>query len=572
MAFGIPAEENAEQIGELAPIAFDTRNRYEDTPIENYVQFWCTTGNTIPFDSDKDVICHRHSSKVIQTGICISGKWKISAQSHWRVRTLLFHSSEPLDNGFVVNPWLRGKRFSETAREDIPPIPAGVHTKVFPCVEGTAPDEAIYMPYANWYSRHMWQTCERREELFKVIPTTTSGKPVRVLADRFTMVSNNSNRAKQRWFNMFVKMHHKYYWESKYGAFNARSDGGFDTEKPGKGLPNNVLYVMVMAMCVVPGIRMGDPNIPEDMFAGIEEWPMAQKVGSRDKGKHINREGSVASIAQRAIISDRNITPRDLAERQLDTALSSASHFRKGTRKVYEGTPIYEINNKVADMGDNDNIRYQESWDSFSNRERPIVTRVFAEGSQPVPVREGSISRGGYRGPMPGIPEEMLEASVKEATIRPEKSVWKAVPTPILVPGNPVAGPSRFSGAMGTPPPPSASAIPKRQTRQDTRKGAGGFKAVPYSAETNEPLRIRGGADAEEAFYDDADEPAEPEPEAPPPPPATVEPPPERAVVEVVPDDAYKFDPLYNGPKFARLELHGKMRVFFRDAKDYYRR
>ena len=544
-------------IGDLRPIAFDTRQRFEDTPYENFAQFWCTTGNTIPYCLDRENLGHRHSSRIIQTGISLSGQWKISAQSRWRVRVLMFHSAKPPTNEFVINKWLNGHKFDDSESEA---YPVGVEARVYPCVEGTGSNETVYLPYTNWYSRHMWQNNERRQELFKVTPSTDDGRPVRVLYERKYNISNNSNREKQKWMNIFVKMHHRYAWMGKYGPGHVRSDGNWDTSVCGEGSPSNTLYVLVMAMCVVPSPRMGDPVVTQDNYAGIEEWPMARKVASHAKGKGKEKEceGSVPPVMQSKQVAFATVEPGSIATRQMSTAEGSASHFRKGTRRLYKGDTLEDTVMKNKSYGDN--TKYQDSWEPLSNRARPTVTRVFQEADPSAPVREGSISTG-YVGPMPTFSDQEWEATTSRMP------TWSNVPTPIIIPSNPVPGPSRFAGAMSSTPQPSAPGATRTlRPLAGRRPGVGGRGGVPFGEETsNDPLRLRGGASGSEEG--DADEVyQEPEGQA-----IHVEPAAEKAVVEVVPDDAYRSDPLYNGPKFARLEFHSKLRIFFKDGKDYFR-
>ncbi|KAI5980477.1 hypothetical protein F5J12DRAFT_901449 [Pisolithus orientalis] len=549
LASGLPHESNPGQLGKGAPIMFDTRKRFEDTPWENYVQFWCTQGNTIPYSNRPDTRFLRRSDRIMMTGLCFRGLWSLSAQSEWKVRFLFFHSAEKPDNPHVVNDWL----YNEESY-----IPVGVEQSTYPAVEGTGGTEMVYLPFSSWVSRHAHLNHTRRDEIMKVVPYEHSGKPVRVLLDVTRIFRNRGSRAKTISFNILKRMRHKYLYESKYGAAGERAFGDIQL---GKSQPTMKLYVMILAHALVPCPRMADPNLPQEAMAGIEEWPMGLRAAARRARKLDDPPptGAVAPSGQ-VIFAGNQMTMPELADRQDSIVHQSASHFRHGIRKEYEGGRE-GMPDGIADLPDYDGdefTEYQQSWQQFDGRRRPTMTRVFAPPKDKTPVTEGSLPSF-YN----AIPDTYK--AVTSGTSASSAPKWSANPTVIdtsakgfklrrgLTPGSEEA---------------SGSGVKKDDDDDDddvtvslTPKGKGKGKGKAKLAE-----HIRGGAGPGDdegldlgLFSDALDNPKAAdieEKEVP------------NAEMEVEPDDPYRRDPLCTGPPFGSAHFQFHMRVWYKNLSD----
>ncbi|KIN92937.1 hypothetical protein M404DRAFT_955533 [Pisolithus tinctorius Marx 270] len=539
LASGIPHESHPDQLGKGAPIMFDTRRRFEDTPWENYVQFWCGQGNTIPYSNKPDTRFLRRSDRIMMTGLCFRGLWSLSGQSEWKVRFLFFHSSEKPDNAYVVNDWL----YNEDSI-----IPTGIGQSTYPAVEGTGGTEMVYLPFSSWVSRHAHLNHTRRDEIMKVVPHEHSGKPVRVLLDVTRIFRNRSPRAKTISFNILKRMRHKYLYESKFGAAGERAFGDVEV---GKSQPTMKLYVMILAHALVPCPRMAEPNLPREAMAGIEEWPMGLRAATR-RARKLDEPppaGAVAPSGQ-VIFAGNQMTMPELADRQESVVHQSASHFRHGIRREYEGNRE-GMPSGIADLPDEDGDEitdYQRSWQQFDARQRPTMTRVFAPPKDKTPVTEGSLPSF-YN----AIPDTFgAGTSGASASSAPK---WSANPTVIDTSARGFRLRRGLTSSGGN----NEGDNDDDDVPDLTPKGKGKGKGKPAK-------HVRGGAGPGDdegldlgAFVDAPDNPKEAEIE-------------EKEVpngqMEVEPDDPYRRDPLYTGPPFGSAHFQFHMRIWYKNLSD----
>ena len=76
-------------------ILFDTCHWTKDTPWDNYVQFWATSINTIPFTTAYHSLFLRKSGKIKMMGMVFNDYMTMTAHSVWKVRFLMLHCMEP---------------------------------------------------------------------------------------------------------------------------------------------------------------------------------------------------------------------------------------------------------------------------------------------------------------------------------------------------------------------------------------------------------------------------------------------------------------------------------------------
>ncbi|KAI5981152.1 hypothetical protein F5J12DRAFT_788739 [Pisolithus orientalis] len=293
---------------------FDTCRRFEDTPWENYIQFWCAQGNTIPYSNKPDTCFLRRSNQIMMT--------------------------EKPDNAHVVNDWL----YNEDSY-----IPVGIGQSTYPAVEGTGGMEM--------------------DEIMKVIPYENSGKPVRVLLDVTHIFCNCGSCAKTLSFNILKRMCHKYLYESKFGAPGKHAFGDVEL---GKLQLTMKLYVMILAHALVLCPCMAELNLPEEAMAGIEEWPMGLCAAACRARKldDLPPTGVVTPSGQ-VIFAGNQMTMPELADWQDSIVHQSASHFRHGIRREYEGNweGMPEGTANLPNYDGDEIMDYQESWWKFDARQ-----------------------------------------------------------------------------------------------------------------------------------------------------------------------------------------------------------